>query len=238
MEGSIVIDNMELAVVYKDIKNVHLSVHPPTGRVTISAPRRTSPEALRAFAVSKLAWIRRHQRGIRAQKREPAREYIDRESHYLWGRRYLLTVEETDGRQGVEADHRRIVLRVRPDSEGEARAALMAGWYRDQVRASAPEVIRRWEPVLGVRLQAFQVRQMKTLWGSCSPDSGTIRLNTELAKKPRACLEYIIVHELAHLREPSHNARFVGIMDRAMPNWRALRDRLNDLPVRHEDWKY
>lgn len=238
MGESITLDDIELEVVYKDIKNVHLSVHPPTGRVTISAPTRTSPEALRAFAVSKLAWIRRHQRVLHEQDREPPRQFIERESHYLWGRRYLLVMEEAKATPAIVTDHRRIVMRVRPGTDAAARGELMACWYRDQIKAVAPEMIKRWEPVLGVCLERFQVRQMKTKWGSCTAPSRTIRLNTELAKKPREYLEYIIVHELAHLREPTHNPRFVAIMDEAMPHWRSRRDRLNELPVRHEAWRY
>ncbi|MBN4052578.1 M48 family metallopeptidase [bacterium AH-315-K20] len=238
MITTLALDDIELKVVYKDIKNVHLSVHPPTGRVTISAPTRTSAEALRAFAISKLAWIRRQQRTLQRQDREPPREYIDRESHYLWGQRYLLTVEEHDTVPGIECDHRRIVMRVRPGAEAAVRGALMARWYRDQIRAEAPEMIARWEPVLGVKLERFSVRQMKTMWGSCSSALGTIRLNTELAKKPRECLEYIIVHELIHLREPTHNQRFITLIEDAMPQWRSRRDQLNELPVRHDEWRY
>jgi predicted metal-dependent hydrolase len=238
MGTKLVLEDVELDVVFKDIKNVHLSVHPPTGRVRLSAPAATNPDVLRAYAISRLAWIRRQQRALREQEREPPREFVERESHYVWGRRCLLAVEEHEGPARVSVDHRRLRLIVRPGTDVAARDALLAGWYRDQVRNVAAEMIRRWEGVLGVRLQRFYVQRMKTMWGSCTPGSGTIRLNTELAKKPRECLEYIIVHELAHLREPTHNERFVAIMDAAMPHWRSRRDRLNELPVRHEEWRY
>lgn len=238
MATTITLDNIELDVVYKDIKNVHLSVHPPTGRVRISAPRAASLDVVRAFAISKLAWIRRQQQTLREQERELPRAYTDRESHYLWGRRYLLVVEERDAPPSVVIDHRRLVLSVRPGANAVMREAVLGRWYRDQIRDVAPGIIARWAPVLGVRLARFYVRQMKTLWGSCTPHSRTIRLNTELAKKPVECLEYIIVHELTHLREPTHNARFVDLMDSVMPQWRSRRDRLNELPVRHEEWWY
>ncbi len=238
MATRITLDGIELDVVYKEIKNVHLSVHPPTGRIRIAAPSATSLDVLRAFAISKLAWIRRQQRSLREQERELPRQYTDRESHYLWGRRYLLTVEERDATPAVTLDHRRLVLSVRPGTDAAGREALLARWYREQVRDVAAEIIARWEPVLGVKLARFYVRRMKTMWGSCTPHASTIRLNTELAKKPVECLEYIVVHELTHLREPTHNTRFVELMDLVMPHWRSRRDRLNELPVRHEEWRY
>lgn len=236
--ATLTLDDIELDVVRKDIKNVHLSVHPPTGRVRISAPLDARPDVLRAFAISKLGWIRRQQGAMRRQEREPPRQYVDRESHFLWGRRYLLEVREVDAAPRVERDHRRIILFVRPGTDEAAREEVMSRWYRDQIRDVAPPMIRRWEAILGVRLGRFYVQHMKTMWGSCTAASATIRLNTELAKKPRACLEYIIVHELAHLREPTHNSRFTEIMDRVMPQWRTRRDLLNQLPVRHEDWSH
>jgi predicted metal-dependent hydrolase len=236
--STLILDDIELDVVYKDIKNVHLSVHPPTGRVRISAPREASPDVVRAFAVSKIGWIRRQQRSLREQEREPPREYIERESHYLWGKRYLLTVEEHDAPTCVESDHRRLILRVRRGSEVAKREAAIERWYRDEIRRAAPALILAWEQVLSVRLKRFYVQRMKTMWGSCTSASSTIRLNTELAKKPIECLEYIIAHELTHLREPNHGAKFVEIMDTAMPTWRSRRDQLNDLPVRHENWRH
>jgi predicted metal-dependent hydrolase len=225
-------------VTFKDIKNVHLSVYPPKGRVRISAPARMSLDTIRAFAISKLGWIKQQQRKLREQERETPREYLNRESHYLWGKRYLLCVVEGDYVPSVEILHSRLVLRVHPGTTEERKQEIVAQWYRDQMKVAIPAVIARWTQVMGVAIERFYVQQMKTKWGSCNHRAGTIRLNTELAKKPKECLEYVVVHEMAHLLEPTHNARFIALMDKFIPNWRLQRDHLNQLPVRHEEWGY
>ena len=230
--------DLSVEVVLKDIKNVHLSVHPPAGRVRIAAPLRMSLDRLRVFAISKLGWIKQQQQKIREQEREPPREFLERESHYVWGKRYLLEVIERDGAAAVALAHNKLLLHVRPQTSEQKRQAIMDCWYREQVRTAAPALIAKWEPLMGVSVRAFIVRKMKTRWGSCTPALKTIRLNTELAKKPPGGLEYIVVHEMAHLLEPTHNSRFVALMDRFLPSWRFHRDALNRLPVRHEHWDY
>lgn len=231
--GDIAVD-----VIQKDIKNVHLSVHPPTGRVRISAPKRMRLGTIRIFAISKLAWIRQQQTKLQAQERETSREYVERESHYVWGKRHLLTVTEGDGPSSVEVKHNRLLLWVPPRTGEERRKALIEAWYREQLKDAVPPLIARWQRLLGVSVERFFVQRMKTRWGSCNPRTRSIRLNTELAKKPRACLEYLVVHEMIHLIEPTHNARFVALMDGAMPQWRIVREQLNRLPVRHDKWAY
>lgn len=231
--GDIAVD-----VVLKDIKNVHLSVYPPTGRVRISAPSRMSLDTIRVFAISKLAWIRQQQKKLRAQVREMPREYIDRESHYVWGKRYLLKVVEADAAPEVELKHSRMILRVRPGTVDEMKQAIVAQWYRDQIKIAVSELIVKWELKMGVRVGRVFVQKMKTKWGSCNPATRSIRLNTDLAKKPSECLEYIVVHEMTHLLEPTHNARFIARMDKFMPDWHVRRDQLNQLPVRHDEWEY
>ncbi len=230
--------DLAVEVVFKDIKHVHLGVYPPSGRVRISAPVRTSLDTLRVFAISKLAWIRQQQGKLQAQARETPREYLDRESHDVWGRRYLLRVVQGEGAPSVELTPRHLVLTVRPGANQATKEAVIAQWYRDQVKVLVPALIAKWAPVLDVSVKRVFVQQMKTKWGSCNPHAGTIRLNTELAKKPKECLEYIVAHELVHLIEPTHNARFVALMDRFMPRWQFYRQRLNRLPVRHADWGY
>ena len=229
--GDIAVD-----VVLKDIKNVHLGVYPPTGRVRISAPSRMSLDTIRVFAISRLDWIKRQQRKLREQERETPREYLDRESLYVWGKRYLLSVDERDQAPAVALKHSRIILSVRAGTDQPAKEAVVAQWYREQIKSAVPELIATWEPLLGVSVNRVFVQQMKTKWGSCNQRAGTIRLNTELAKKPKECLEYIVVHEMVHLLEPTHNAHFVALMDRFMPRWQFCRQRLNHLPIRHEDW--
>lgn len=238
MVTQIHLGEIPLDVVRKDIKNVHLSVHPPTGRVRISAPSRMSLDTIRIFAISKLAWIKQQQRKLREQERETPREYLDRESHYVWGKRYLLNVVERDLAPALVLKHNRMILTVRVGTDEAAKEAVVAQWYREQIKAVAPELIEKWGPILGVSVNRFFVQQMKTKWGSCNPHARTIRLNTELAKKPKECLEYIVLHEMVHLIEPTHNARFVALMDRFMPKWQFRLQGLNRLPVRHADWGY
>jgi len=238
MVSQVKLGEIEVDVVLKDIKNVHLSVYPPTGRVRISAPKRMSIGTIRVFAISKLDWIKQQQTKLRAQERETPRDYVDRESHYVWGKRYLLRLSEREEPPDIKLTHSRMLLSVRPGTDGDKKQALVAEWYRKQLREAVPALLARWQPLLGVRVERFFVQRMKTKWGSCNHKAGTIRLNTELAKKPGECLEYIVVHELVHLLEPTHNARFVMLMDRFMLKWQFHRQVLNRLPVRREKWSY
>ena len=236
MVSQIKLGDIAVDVVLKDIKNVHLSVYPPTGRVRISAPNHMSLDTIRAFVISKLGWIEKQKRKLRDQVRETPREYLDRESHYVWGKRYLLHVVEREAAPVVEIRHNALVLQVRPGVDRARKQAIIEAWYRDQIRDAVPSLIEKWEPVMGVEVANFYVRRMKTLWGSCNPAAGSIRLNSELAKKPRECLEYVVVHEMVHLLEPKHGSQFTAAMDRLMPTWRHHKDALNQLPVRHEHW--
>ena len=238
MGSQIKLGDIPVDVVLKAIKHVHLSVHPPTGRVRIAAPKRMSLDTIRVFAISKLGWIKQQQTKLREQERETPREYVDRESHYVWGKRYLLTVSESHEPPSVELKHSRMVLRMRPGTDERRRQALMEAWYREQIKQAVPLLLARWQALMDVRAERFFVQRMKTKWGSCNHKARTIRLNTELAKKPAECLEYIVVHELVHLLEPTHNARFVALMDRFMPKWQFHRQVLNRLPVRREKWPY
>lgn len=218
-------------VVHKDIKNVHLSVYPPTGRVRIAAPQRMPLETVRLFAISRLGWIKRQQRKQRAQDRESPREYIERESHYLWGRRYLLRIVEDASRSFVALDHRHIELGVPAGADQAKRQALLDSWYREELRNAAADLVEKWQDRLGVEVERFFIQRMKTKWGGSSPGRKTIRLNLELAKKDIECLDYVILHELAHFRVPNHGDDFVALLDQHMPNWRHVRKHLNDLPL-------
>jgi len=229
--GDIAVD-----VVKKDIKNVHLSVHPPTGKVRISAPSRMSLDTIRVFAISKLGWIKQQQRKFREQDREASREYLDRESHYVWGKRYLLKVVE--GPPQVRLSHGKMVLCLRPEASTEQKRAVIARWYRQQVRVAASEQVAKWRSIIDVEVQRVSVRQMKTKWGSCNPHTQSICLNTDLAKKSPECLEYIVVHELVHMRERNHGDGFTALMDAYLPQWRQLRALLNAAPLSHQSWDY
>ncbi len=238
METTIQLGEIIADVILKDIKNVHLSVYPPNGHVRISAPLRMSLDNIRAYAVTKLDWIKAQQVKLRSQERITPREFVDGESHFLWGKRYLLKVIKAETRPSVTIRGRYLVLLVRPRTTAESRCEIIEAWLRLQLKEMIPSMIAKWESRLGVSVSQYHVQRMKTKWGSCSPDRKTIRLNTELAKKPVESLEYIVVHEMVHLLEPTHNSRFVALMTQHMPKWKFYRDDLNQLPVRHEEWKY
>lgn len=237
MSEIIHIGDLSIAVTRKDIKNVHLSVHPPEGRVTLSVPTETRLEVARAYAITRLSWIRDQQEKLRNQARETPREFIERESHYLWGRRRLLTVIERDTKPSVTVDHKRITLSVRPGSDHAKRASIIHEWHKSLLHEFIPALISKWEAKLGVQVAAYFLQRMKTKWGSCNHKEGHIRLNTELVKKPKDLIEYVVVHEMLHLIEPTHSDRFISLLTENFPTWREARSELNELPLSAEEWR-
>ena len=237
MTDVIELGDIVIAMTRKAVKHVHLSVHPPHGRVTLVAPTGTRTEVARAYAISKLGWIRDQQAKLLGQAREPQREFVSRESHYLWGRRYLLSVVERDEKPSVRHANRAITLTVRPGSTADQRARVMHAWHKALLHAEVPKLIRAWEPKLGVQVSGYFLQRMKTKWGSCNHQAGTIRLNTELAKKPKDLLEYVVVHEMAHLVAPTHSEEFVRVLEQAYPSWQEARGELNELPVGADVWR-
>ena len=238
MVAKITLGDIDVDVVLKDIKNVHLSVHPPFGRVRIAAPSRMKLDNIRLYAISKLDWIKSQQKQLLGQQRETPREYLERESHFVWGKRYLLKVVEHDAPPAIELKHRALVIHVRPNTQQARREQLIDDWYREQVKSETALLIEKWEPIMGVKSNGFYVQRMKTRWGSCNADAKTIRINSELGKKNHECLEYIVVHELVHLLERSHNDRFRNLMDKYYPSWLQVRGQLNRAPLSHESWRY
>jgi len=231
------IGEIAITLTRKAVKHVHLSVHPPLGRVTLVAPMETRPEVARAYAISKLAWIRDRQEQLLGQAREPQRAFVTRESQYLWGKRYLLSVVEADAKPCVHVSHRRITLSVRPGSNAAKREQVMHEWHKVLLHATVPALIRKWEAKLGLQVSRYFLQRMKTKWGGCNHRSRTIRFNTELVKKPKDLLEYVVVHELVHLIEPTHSERFIALMNQHYPAWRSARTELNELPLAAEIWK-
>lgn len=236
MTETIQLGDIAIAVRRKDVKHVHLSVHPPSGRVTLVAPKGTRPEVARAYAASRLGWIRDQQAKLRGQAREAPRQFVERESHYVWGRRYLLSVAEAEAKPSVRMSHRSITLTVRPGSGSAKRAAVMHEWQKALLHEAVPELIRKWEPKLGVKVAGYFLQRMKTKWGGCNPRAQNIRLNTELVKKPKDLLEYVVVHEMLHLIEPTHSERFFMLLSKYYPTWREARTELNELPLGAETW--
>lgn len=236
MSETIHIGDIAIAVTRKSVKHVHLSVHPPLGRVSLVAPMGTRSEVARAYAISKLRWIRERQAEFRGQARESRRAMVTRESHYVWGKRYLLKIVEADRKPSVTRDHRRITLTVRPESDRRKRAAVLHDWHKSLLHAAIPPLIAKWEQRLGVRVRGYYLQRMKTKWGSCNSSARHIRLNTELVKKPKDLLEYVVVHEMVHLRVPTHSERFVELLSEHYPGWREARAELNALPLGDEGW--
>ncbi len=226
-------------VVRKDIKNLHVGVYPPNGRVRVAAPLRLDDDAVRLAVISRLGWIRRKQAEFEQQDRQSRREFVTGESHYFEGRRYRIDVTEHDGPPTVRLlNNTTMALSVRPGADRDKREAVLHRWYRRQLRDRLPALLAKWEPKVGVQIAEVRIRKMKTCWGTCNRDARRIWLNLELAKKPASCLEYIVVHEMVHLIERHHNDRFRDLMDRLIPQWRLHRDELNRAPLAHVDWRY
>ncbi|UFZ06296.1 M48 family metallopeptidase [Bradyrhizobium ontarionense] len=204
--------------------------------MTLVAPTATRLEVARAYAISKLGWIREQQRKLTSQARETPRKFVNRESHYLWGRRHLLTIVQKEGKPFVALDHKRITLTVRPGSDAAKRGKVIHEWHKGLLHDQVQLLIQKWEPKLKVRVRGYFLQRMKTKWGSCNHRAGHIRLNTELVKKPKDLLEYVIVHEMAHLIEPTHSDRFIAILDKHYPSWQEARAELNELPLAAEVW--
>ena len=225
------IGNLSVEVRRKAIKNLHISVLPPSGVVRVSAPLKMSDDAVKTAVASRLLWIKKQQSIFENQARETTREIVSGESHYLWGKRYLLEVLPTTGRHRLEVEHRKIKLFVRPNTDFKNQTAVIETFYRNELKREIAKLLAKWQPKMGVTAKRFGVKKMKTLWGSCNTDTASIWLNLELAKKPPECLEYVVVHELTHLLERHHNARFMAHIDNFLPNWRNIKQRLNALKL-------
>lgn len=224
------INGIEIEFYRKDIKNVHLSVHPPAGRVRLAVPEDMDEEAIRLFVISKLAWIKKQRKQFKLQDRQSVREFVSGESHYFLGSRYLMNVIESPEKQRVELRNKKYMdLYVRPDSTREQREKVVNEWYRTELKQMVPEYIEKWESIMGVTVEDWGIKLMRTKWGTCNESARRIWLNLELAKKNPRCLEYIIVHEMVHFLERNHNERFKAYMDQYLPNWRGIRAELNEL---------
>ena len=235
----IVVNNIVIDVERKDIKNLHLSVYPPSGRVRIATPTKVDDEAVRLFAISKMSWIKKNQAKYINQQRQPERKYVSGESHYFRGQRYLLNVINHTGYPKIAIRNKKFIdLYVKADYTQEQRENVMTNWYRKNLKEQIPALIEKWQKIIGVEVLQWEVKKMKTKWGTCNREAKRIWLNLELAKKPEHCLEYIIVHEMVHFLERNHTERFVAYMDKFMPQWNSIKDELNRSMLKHEDWTY
>lgn len=236
--NELTLGDVKVEVEFKNIKNVHLSVYPPKGRVRIAAPLHMSLDTIRIYAISKLGWIKKQQTKLKSAERESSRDYISKESHYYLGKRYLMRVVIQDSSPRVEIKHNCLVLTVRPKTSTRKRKEILDDWYRNSLKELIPTIVKRYEKLMKVQVEEFAIRKMKTKWGTCNIEAKRIWLNLELAKKPASCIEYIVVHEMVHLLERRHNDRFTAYMDKFLPNWRLIKQDLNRLPVGHVEWGY
>ncbi len=233
------VNGIEVQVVRKDIKNLHLAVYPPDGRVRVAVPRHITDDNVRLAIVSKLRWIKKQQRDFVGQPRQSERKYVSGECYYFLGKRYRLQLIERVGKHEIRIlKSGKIKMYVKPGTAIAGKERLLHGWYRDELKKLIPELLEKWHPIIGKTVASWGIRKMKTKWGSCNIEARRIWLNLELAKKPPECLEYILVHELVHLHERNHNQHFKDLLDQFLPNWRTSRKILNSSPLAHEDWAY
>jgi len=233
------VSGLSVEIVRKDIKNLHLGVYPPNGRVRVAAPISVSDDAVRLAVIGKLGWIRRQRQKFEAQPRQSKREMVSGESHFFQGRRYRIRVVFHDGPATVVLRNKNTMeIKVRPGTSAEQRLKVVERWYREQVKATVHALLVKWQLLLGVEVTDCGIKKMKTKWGSCNIEARRIWLNLELAKKPVQCLEYVVVHEMVHLMERQHNDRFMALMDCHLPRWRTYREELNQAPLAHEDWTH
>lgn len=227
---------LNVDVVRKDIKHLHIGVYPPVGRVRVAAPSRLDDEAIRLAVIQRLPWIKRRRKQLREADRQSEREMVSGETHYVWGVQRRLSVVERAGKREVAVRGARLVISVPVGTDATTRRRVLENWHRDQLRSRIPKLIARWEPKIGRSVAHWQIKRMKTRWGSCNPDAARLWFNVELAKKHPLCLEYIVVHEMVHLIERTHGERFMQLMDELLPGWRTRRNDLNDAPLTHEEW--
>lgn len=232
----ITIRGMDIEIVYKNIKNLHIAVYPPAGRVRVAAPTGFDDDRVRLAVIQRLTWIRRERRKLESAPRQSVREMLTGESHYLWGRRYRLKVIERPGTAHFEHDGNDLRYYAPADTSAAQRREHLDRWYRQQLRTALPGLITTWEHELNVEVPKWSIRRMKTKWGSCNRESRHIWFNVELAKKHPDSLEYVLVHEMTHYFERHHNQRFAQLMDAHLPDWRSRRDQLNTAPLRAETW--
>lgn len=230
------VSGIDVDVVYKPIKNLHIAVYPPLGRVRVAAPVRFDDDTVRLAIVQRLPWIKKQREQLRSATRQSEREMVTGESHYVWGQRYRLKVVNEPGNIRLEVSGNKLTMHAPADSTPDKRRTAMEQWHRDALKHAIPELVTKWEPIIGRQVSKWTIRRMKTKWGSCNRESAHIWFNLELAKKNPNCLEYIVVHEMTHLLERNHNERFTELMDQFLPDWRTRRDSLNQSPLKEEKW--
>jgi len=233
------VSGIDVEIVRKGIKNIHLAVNPPEGHVRVAVPNHITDDNVRLAIISKLSWIKKQQNDFKKQPRQSERRFVSGECHYFWGKRYRLLLIERPGKAEIKAfKSGKLKMFARENATTEQKEKLLNGWYREQLKVEIPKLLDKWQPIIHKEVSHWGVRKMKTKWGSCNTERGRISLNLELIKTPHQCLEYILVHELIHLHERCHNTHFKSLMDKYLPKWRGCRDLLKKVPLGHGDWRY
>ena len=231
------ISDVDVHTVKKDIKNIHLGVYPPQGRVRVAAPLETTDEKIKLLVLSKMRWIKRQQAKFQKQERETKREYVSGESHFLLGRRHLLNVIYDNSKPRIETNTKtHINMFIRQKTTLKKREQLMNNFYRTELKKQTPLLLEKWNKITGIKVKEFRIKKMKTKWGSCTPEHKRIWLNLELAKKPLHCLEYVVVHEMTHIIEKNHNEKFKSLMNMFMPKWTQYKQELNNGKIGYFKW--
>lgn len=233
----IVVGGVDIQVTKKQIKNMYIRVLPPDGTVVISAPKYTSDDALRMFAVSRIAWVKKQKQSFIDQSRQTKRQYVSGESYYVWGRRYRLEVMYSSVRNNIHISGNKLVLQVRKESTDVQRETILNEWYRNQLKLAIPPILEKCENIVGVHAAEWHIKNMRTKWGSCIPEHKRIWLNLQLVKKSPECLEYVITHELVHLLERNHSEKFREYMDIYYSSWKFAKENLNQQTLDHIDDK-
>jgi predicted metal-dependent hydrolase len=231
------IGGVEVSVLHKDVKNLHLNVLPPVGKVRVSAPFGMNDDAIRTFLATRISWIKKKQANFKSQERQTQRRYVSGESHYFLGKRYRLKVVYVDEKPSVVIkSKKKIILNLKPRSNVLKRERVMQKWYRNELKKTLPPLIKKWQKKIGVQASFWGIRRMKTQWGTCDEKTKRLWFNLELVKKPESCIQYVVVHELVHLVERRHDEKFISLMDKYLPKWRSEKDDLNQLILSHEEW--
>ncbi len=225
------VSGIPIEIIKKNIKNIHLSVLPPDGKVRVSAPTTVSDESLEMFVRTKIGWIRKQQEKFENQPRQSERQYVSGETLYLWGKQYFLQVEYSYKGNSLMLDGDKAILTVRKESTVKQRENFVNEWYRERLKSEIERLLPKWETITGLKCSSWQTKYMTTRWGTCNTQTRKIWLNLQLAKKPVECLEYVILHELAHTKVKNHGADFIAIMDKYMPYWRETKKKLNDFTL-------
>jgi len=232
------VGGIEAVVLYKPVKNLHLNVLPPVGKVRVTAPQNMNDDAIRTFLATRISWIKKMQAKFKGQERQTPREYVSGETYYYFGKKYRLEVAEFENTPSVEIKGKtKILLNIRPKTSVLKREKIMQKWYRDELRKFLEKAINKWEEKIGVKVSSWGIRRMKTRWGTCNHKKKNIWLNLELAKKPESCIEYVVLHELLHLIEEKHSERFIVFLNKYMPKWKSEKEELNSLILSHEEWR-